>query len=117
TLKSTCWVITPGGDGTGWVLDREQKLIVTNRHVVGDFNEVKVMFPMYTHGQVVVAEGEYLKVKEKFITGKVLARDPKRDLAIIQLDYIPDGINPLTLAKTSAKVGDTIMSVGNSGLA
>src|SRR5580765_2038306 len=91
TLKATCWVQTPnGGHGTGWVVDHEQRLVITNKHVVGTFDDANVVFPMFRDGSLVTAAGEYCRIAEKLmVTGKVLARDDKRDLALIQLDKLP----------------------------
>src|SRR6185295_12884079 len=118
TLRATCWVQTPnGGHGTGWVVDHEQRLVITNKHVVGTFDEASVMFPMFKDGSLVTAAGEYLNQADKLkVSGKVLARDDKRDLALIQLDRLPEGVTALALADASAKIEDAILSIGNSGL-
>ena len=34
------------GSGTGWVLDRDQRLVVTNAHVVPEIDEARVYFPI-----------------------------------------------------------------------
>src|SRR5437773_2707480 len=62
-LTATAWVSIPGvGDGTGWVVDREQKLVITNKHVVGTATDAVVMFPIYRRGgEVVTFEGEYVR--------------------------------------------------------
>jgi S1-C subfamily serine protease len=118
TLPATAWISVPGlGDGTGWVVDRDQKLVVTNKHVVGDKNDAIIMFPIYERGRLLTYEGDYLQRGTRAIKGKVLARDAKRDLALIQLEAMPEDVGVLKLAEQSAKVGDSILSIGNSGLA
>src|SRR5437870_3153940 len=59
TLKSTVWITSPievtvGGStrqmlatGTGSVIDLQNRLVVTNYHVVRDQKEVTVMFPAF----------------------------------------------------------------------
>jgi S1-C subfamily serine protease len=59
-LKSVVWIYSPRGKdkaatGTGSLVDRKLKLILTNYHVVGDGNTATVMFPAYK-GNKVIAE-------------------------------------------------------------
>src|SRR5436309_3119151 len=49
TLRGTALILTPSGSGTGWVIDLDQGLLVTNDHVVGKHEQVLVVFPV--HGQ------------------------------------------------------------------
>jgi S1-C subfamily serine protease len=114
TLKSTGWLVAPSGDGTCWVLDREQRLVVTNKHVVGDADEVTVRFPTYKDGALVTAAAEYLRAQDAAIRGKVLYRDPVRDLALVQLDSLPEHVVALPLAAESAGKDAAVLSVGNS---
>ena len=50
TLPSTVWIVwqmEPGrySTGTGWVIDRTLKLVITNHHVVEGTEQVSVYFP------------------------------------------------------------------------
>ena len=82
------WV--PNEFGAGVVIDKAG-LILTNYHVAGDGDTALVMFPAYK-GNKVIAEREYYQehLKADGIKGKVVARDKKADLALIQLESIPD---------------------------
>src|SRR5689334_7462022 len=61
TLRVTAWVVTPAkGKGTGWVVDRARKLIVTNYHVVGDNESVDVVFPIRRDGRLVTERSYYI---------------------------------------------------------
>jgi serine protease Do len=119
TLQATGWIYVPGcGDGTCWVVDVEKRLVVTNKHVVGTKDDVEVMFPIFDDGRLVTAASEYLKLADKLmIKGKVIARDAKRDLALVQLEKLPEPVGVLPLAETSAKPHDAVLAIGNSGLA
>jgi hypothetical protein len=119
TLRGTGWIYVPGGgDGTCWVIDREQRLVITNKHVVGTGVDAEVMFPTYQDGKLLTAAGDYLRLQDKLIVnGKVLARDAKRDLALVQLERLPEGISALPLADASARLDEMLLSIGNSGLA
>lgn len=126
TLKSTTWVISVSEDdrvvsGSGSLIDATRKLILTNYHVVGDREETYVLFPVYQKGNVVAERSFYLnliKAKQGISPAKVLVRDSKRDLALIQLPRevaLPPGAQALKLAHDSVKPGQRIHSIGNPG--
>ncbi len=57
-LKSVALILCENTDGstcsgTGWVLDAEQRLLVTNDHVIEGFTDCKVFFPEFIDGQLV----------------------------------------------------------------
>ncbi len=107
----------PGkGWAAGWVFDHQQKLIVTNKHVVGNQKEVTVLFPVYKNGALVTAKSYYaVHQAELLVKAVVAARDDKRDLALLRVDQLPDYVKALRLAPQSARAGDQILMVGNSG--
>src|SRR5260370_1335395 len=110
-LKSTVWVVVPQGrgglvaSGTGSVVNLKKRLILTNYHVVGNKDTAMVFFPIYLkNGEVVSERKTYLKGNAG-IPGKVVARDSKKDLALIQLGAIPRGAQELALAAKSPTPG------------
>src|SRR4051812_31594850 len=120
-LKSVVWIHSPRGkdrsvSGTGSLVDRKLKLVLTNYHVVGDANTAVVMFPAHK-GDRVIAEREYYlsRLKTEGIRAKVVARDKKADLALIQLESVPEGAAALPPAKESPTPGQTVHSLGNPG--
>lgn len=120
TLKCTSWVLAKSdgetSSGTGVLVDAEKKLMITNFHVVGDARSTVVFFPAMKNGKPIVERSHYLKnVKKLGVRGRVLAIDRKRDLALIELDRIPDGVTAIALAKKEGESGETIMSIGNAG--
>src|SRR5689334_14243080 len=42
-----------GGFGTGWIIDKARKIIITNHHVVGSNDTMIVKFPAYENGQLI----------------------------------------------------------------
>jgi S1-C subfamily serine protease len=119
TLLSTVWVWVPiGGNkastGTGSLIDVKSRLILTNYHVVKDREAAFVMFPIMEKGAVVPERDVYLK-RGRRVKGKVIARDSKRDLALIQLESVPEGAKPLYLAQQSPSPGQQVHSIGNPG--
>jgi S1-C subfamily serine protease len=123
-LKSSVWVVFPSSDapgklslqmGTGWVVDAKKKLVVTNYHVVRSKETAAVFFPLYVGGNLVrdrKAYNPYI-ARGAGIPGQILARDKQRDLALIQLNYVPQGAQALPLAAEEARTGDRVYSIGN----
>jgi hypothetical protein len=118
-LRSTGWVVVPQSSGLSsgacWVADRERRLAVTCRHVVGDAREVLVYFPRYEEDRPVVEVSRYL-LEYAPAPGRVIATDPVRDLALLRLEVLPEGVKPMPLADRPCGPGDDIHSLGNSGL-
>jgi S1-C subfamily serine protease len=125
TLRATGLVWTPYGRGTGWVIDRGRKLMITNHHVVAGegssvVDEVAVVFPEYRKDRVVAQRDAYLDGRGSpighAVRGKVIDSDPSRDLALIQLDEVPAEVTELRLADDSPEPGERLHSVGNPGV-
>jgi Trypsin-like peptidase domain/Family of unknown function (DUF6263) len=98
--------------GTGWLIDRSQKLLVTNHHVVGHNNDVFVIFPAYKNGEVIPELSHYIKNGQR-VRGKVIDSDPQRDLAVVQLESVPQEARELKLAAKSPSPMERVHSVGN----
>jgi S1-C subfamily serine protease len=71
--------------------------IVTNYHVVDQAERVNVTF----------SDGLTLKAE-------IVGTDPDSDLAVIRVDSLPQGIEPLDLADSSElRVGESVIAIGN----
>jgi len=117
TLQSTVIVAAEESLGTGVLLDLPNRLIATCHHVVGDRNEVAVFFPMTSNGRIVTEFNAYIADQANCaITGRVVVRDASRDLAIVQLDRIPEGCREIPLATADPEPGDEVHTIGNSGV-
>src|SRR5262249_47431485 len=117
TLRSVAWVVVPlPGDGTsmgsGWLVDRAHKVLITNHHVVENQDAVQVFFPTYKDGKPFTAPDYYLKHVTP-VRGKVIDTDIARDLAAIELESLPPEVAELKLAADSAAPGDRVHSIGN----
>ena len=92
----------PGGDGgeasgSGFVIDKEGT-IVTNAHVVGGADEVKVRF----------------KEDGELIDAEVVGSDPSTDVAVLQVDPDDAALQPLPLGTSAGtQVGDAVVAIGN----
>ena len=119
-LKSTVWVLAKTGgetsSGTGVLLDSEKKLVITNFHVVGEARAAVIFFPDFKNDKADNTRKHYLdNVKTLGIRGRVLSVDRKRDLALIELDRIPEGATAVPMASESVGPGEDIDSIGNPG--
>ena len=119
-LKSTVWVLakTAGetSSGTGVLVDVEKKLVITNFHVVGEARAAVIFFPDFKNEKADVTRKHYLdNVKTLGIRGRVLSVDRKRDLALVELDRLPEGATAIPMAAESCGPGENVESIGNPG--
>jgi 2-alkenal reductase len=88
--------LTGGASGSGFVMD-DNGYIVTNQHVVADATSVAVVF---YNGDEAQAE--------------IVGADPDSDLAVIQVQEMPEGVHPLELGDSDqVRVGDWVVAIGN----
>ena len=112
-IFSTVAVYSSEGGGSGVLIDREQRLIVSNHHVTGDDQKVLVFFPIVQQGQLVTDEDYYLKHRDRVgVWGTVLRTDKVRDIALIQVDSLPDHAVAITIGQP-LRPGDDVHSIGN----
>jgi len=122
-LKSTAWIVTRhvegGAMGSGELIDRDNRLVLTNYHVVHGMIDFFVMFPMYDpkDGRPIKERNTYIAQIQggTVIHGKVVAVDKRRDLALIQLDRLTEEVESLPFAQIEPEVSDNVHSVGNPG--
>ncbi|MGE3804020.1 MAG: trypsin-like peptidase domain-containing protein [Gemmataceae bacterium] len=98
--------------GTGSLVHVDKKLVLTNQHVVMNQRDLAVIFPEYKDGEVIA---DPLHYEKKEIKGKVVAHDATRDLALIELEKVPDSVKALPLARKSVAPGAKVYSIGSSG--
>jgi hypothetical protein len=120
-LRSTVWVHSDRGGGklatgSGSLVDKGRRLVLTNYHVVGDVKRATVYFPDYGPDKKAYSDRKhYLERGRLGIPGEVVEVDREGDLALIRLDRVPDGVPELPLAASSPDPGQTVHSIGNPG--
>jgi tetratricopeptide (TPR) repeat protein/S1-C subfamily serine protease len=114
------WVLTRDvGRGTGWILDAEKRWLVTCWHVVGDNDTVEVVFPVKVEGHFEAKRAWYLehmpalREQKRAVKGKVLHRETGVDLALVELESLPEGMVALPIASQSPPPGERVHGVGN----
>lgn len=120
-LKSTVFICTATsnsvGCGSGSLIHGQRKLVLTNHHVVGNNRTVLVFFPSYTEGEVEPKPRHYIdNVKTLGIRATVLAKSEAQDLALLELERVPEGVEGLPLASKPVGAGAKLYSVGASGI-
>jgi Trypsin-like peptidase domain len=121
TLRGTTWILglRDGGaaTGTGALIDVNHKWVITNFHVAGEANRILVFFPRFRDGKLIAERSEYqdLLRKGEGIRAKVVFRDQRRDLVLLELDSVPHGAQVIHLARESPSPGQRVHSVGNPG--
>jgi S1-C subfamily serine protease len=111
-IRSTVWVSSGRGHGSGCLIEGNTGTVLTAYHVVKENERVAVAFPAYRDGQLITDSQYYRDNWNRIcITGRVIRRWPDRDLALIQLDRVPAGVEGLRLGG-SARVGERTHRVG-----
>jgi tetratricopeptide (TPR) repeat protein len=112
TVKGCCGVMTGGGPASGWVVDLDKRWVISCQHVVGNRDEIDVVFPHWKDGRLIQERKHYTDTAPR-LKGKVISADAKRDLVIIQMETLPAGTTALPLAKESGQPGDNLHMIGN----
>ncbi|MDB5349059.1 MAG: secreted proteinase [Planctomycetota bacterium] len=121
-LPSLTWVLSPKGGnetsvGSGVLIDVRQGLVLTAYHVVEDRPKLLIFFPFHhADGRLETDPEFYTKhLEELAIVGEVIATQPSKDLALIQLPKVPATARATPLAATSPRTGQAVFAIGNSG--
>ena len=102
TIQSVVWIATNKTEGSGVLIDKSLRLVVTNNHVVEHVKEnepIFVFFPMRDRHGILIDDRDFYRNEANFqvlfklgyvSAGRVIARKPETDLAIVQIDGLPD---------------------------
>ncbi|MGH6760045.1 MAG: DegQ family serine endoprotease [Phyllobacterium sp.] len=83
--------------GSGFVIDAEQGIIVTNNHVIADADEIEANF----------SDGSKLKAE-------LVGKDLKTDLAVLKVDPSKRKLTAVKFGDSeTARIGDWVMAIGN----
>jgi HEAT repeat protein/S1-C subfamily serine protease len=121
-LKSlACLVARPtdaGPVGTATLVDRDNRLLLTSYEAVRARLDYIVLFPSYQEdGRLTTARDACLAhaARADAIRARVIAQDRPHNLALLQLDHVPDGADALPLARSEPGAGEEVHAVGNPG--
>jgi S1-C subfamily serine protease len=88
-------IVSSTSSGSGFVYSKSG-YIVTNRHVVAAGDSYEIVF----------AGGERMRAE-------LVGSDADSDLAVLKVDQLPDGVQPLSLAGSDVQVGQLVVAIGN----
>lgn len=90
------FIVVGSGSGSGFVYS-DEGYIITNNHVIASADEYEVVFSDGTRERA-----------------ELVGTDVDSDLAVLQVDALPDGVEPLPLAEAgSLDVGQLVVAIGN----
>jgi S1-C subfamily serine protease len=113
-ISSTAYIVTPTAAGSGFLVDAQRRLVVTNWHVAGKAKTVHVVFPILQNGRPVGSRDYYLKNSTKIgIAGKVVASSVSQDFALIQLPALPPHSKAVRLSPKPAHIGDWTLRIAS----
>lgn len=125
TIRAVMWIVNrDSSEGSGVLLDKESKLAVTNAHVTDTSHVVHVFFPApNASGQLMTERNfytEHYDVLEQlgyYTKGRVVAKNVEADLAIIQLEGLPETARQVDWEGTTPTVkrDDVVYILGNPG--
>lgn len=100
--------------GSGALIDRERRLVITAYHVVRGNGILRVLSPKFGDGRPLTEMKDYKDTD--YVDGRLWASSPELDLAIIELATLPTHITPLKLAEKSPDKNATVHVVGGNPL-
>jgi S1-C subfamily serine protease len=89
------------------------RLCLTNVHVVGNAGTVAVHFPEFARDELLAKRDDYRH--KPGIRGRVILKEERCDLALVQLERLPEAVLAVELASTSVRPAQAVHSVGNPG--
>ncbi len=97
--------------GAAWLIDRDQRLLVTADHVIANARQLEAVFPQRQGKDWVTKAEDINQLPRRKLT--VIHRDEAADLALVQVDRLPADVEVLTLADDVAPEGADLYCVGH----
>ena len=131
-INSVVWIQTNQGNGvgskgSGVLIDKTRRLVVTNAHVVGNAAAIDVFFPWRDQNQDLnkdenfyLQNWEWLENRSYASAARVITQNVRNDVAIIQLDQLSPVAREIEHdfsknLEDSMRQGDTVHILGNPG--
>ena len=128
-MQSVVWIKNLDNDsqGSGVLIDEDRKLVVTNEHVTDGAGFVFVSFPVTGTDGELIGDREYYNTNWLSLAlngygsrARVIAEDADRDLAILQLDFLPENSRSIrhdftTDLSRSVSRNEVVHILGNPG--
>lgn len=109
-LPASVAVISTWNQGTGALIDREERLVLTSAQAVGAQDTVEVIFAVVEDGKARIKRDYYMKQAAR-LKGRVLKKDKLHDLALLQVESVPEGMPELKLASALPEENAAVQTV------
>lgn len=125
-ITSVIWIVNTDtkSQGSGVLIDKKLRRIVTNHHVAKKNESIMVFFPVRDrNGELIVDRSFYLNDSNRdiltrlgyAIQGHVIAESSENDLAILRLDGIPETAREIEYDSNYPRKNSTVHIFGNPG--
>lgn len=118
--RATVWISPTATDRrtAGVIVDLKRRWVLTSNKGVGSLDRVGVAFPLFDKGKAVGDRDAYrdpvsLHLSGHWTTGTVIARDVGHDLAVIELDRMPEFAVALPFAEGEPRVGADVRAISH----
>jgi serine protease Do len=119
-MRATIWVRPQSTErsAAGVLIDRDRRLALTSAAAVGSDEVVDVVAPRWDSNRLVAESSAYadllgLRLSGHCVRAAVLARDPARDLALLQLESAPESLDAIAMAAADPRAGDRVDAVSH----
>lgn len=119
-IRATVWLSPTATDRrtAGVIVDVKRRWVLTSNRAVGSLDRVGVASPIFNEGKPVGDRDAYrdpvaLHLSGHWATGTVIARDANRDLAVIELDRMPDLAVAIPFTETEPRLGAEVRAVSH----
>ena len=83
--------------GSGFILNKEKGIVITNNHVIMGADEIKVTLH-----------------NDKILPAEIIGTDEKTDIAVLKVDLKDEDVNEVKFGDSDAmRVGDWVIAIGN----
>lgn len=96
-IPSVVWITANGNQGSGVLIDREMRIVVTNDHVTENNETIWCAFPIRDRKGDRIKDRKFYRDNLKTLThlgyislGRVIAKNSEQDLALVQLSGLPE---------------------------
>ena len=131
TIHSVVWIYTQNGNqigkGSGVLIDKARQLVVTNEHVVRNTERIVVFFPFRDANGHLKKEEDFYRNNLEWLArngyatrARVITQNVRNDLAIIQLEWLPQSAREIQHdfgqnVEDDMRRSDTVHILGNPG--
>lgn len=113
-LPSAAVVVTNWYQGLGTLVDRNERLVLGSAQTVGAQEAVEVIFAVVEDGKAKVRREYYMKQAPRQ-KARVLSIDPLRDLVVLQVEAVPEGVQEMKLATRSPEDNAAVQALIDTG--